>query len=155
MKKCPFGVKLILFFAILGIVYKIATIVDTNEKKCLWLGCDNSRMAGSEYCSVHQSSDEASSYDSSTYSSTEPSSESDDTFESYRDTYSNSDASDVPSSSYNSNDIDRSDDYYSYDDGYDDVYMDGDYDDDRYNKDSDYADGVDDAEEDLYQEYGY
>ena len=35
--------------------------------------------------------------------------------------------------------------YDSYDDGYDDIYMDGDYDYDRYNKDPDYADGVDDA----------
>ena len=38
-------------------------------------------------------------------------------------------------------------------DGYDDVYMDDDYDLDRYNKDRDYADGVDDAEEDE-EEYG-
>ena len=37
-----------------------------------------------------------------------------------------------------------------YDDGYDDIYMDGDYDYDRYNKDPDYADGVDDA----MDEYG-
>ena len=36
-----------------------------------------------------------------------------------------------------------------YDDGYDDVYMDGDYDDDRYARDSDYADGVDDALDEL------
>ena len=35
--------------------------------------------------------------------------------------------------------------YESYDKGYEDVYEDGDYDDDRYNSDSDYADGVDDA----------
>ena len=35
--------------------------------------------------------------------------------------------------------------YNSYDDGYDDIYMDDDYDYDRYYKDSDYADGVDDA----------
>ena len=35
--------------------------------------------------------------------------------------------------------------YDSYDDGYDDVYMDGDYDYDRYDRDPDYADGVDDA----------
>ena len=42
--------------------------------------------------------------------------------------------------------------YKSYDDGYDDVYMEGDYDDDRYNRDSDYADGVDDAIEDDYEE---
>ena len=32
--------------------------------------------------------------------------------------------------------------------GYDDIYMDGDYDDDRYDNDSDYADGVDDAMDD-------
>ena len=30
----------------------------------------------------------------------------------------------------------------------DDIYMDGDYDDDRYDNDSDYADGVDDAMDD-------
>lgn len=33
-------------------------------------------------------------------------------------------------------------------DGYDDVYMDGDYDDDRYDSDDDYAAGVDDAIDD-------
>lgn len=34
--------------------------------------------------------------------------------------------------------------------------MDGDYDDDRYNSNSDYADGVDDAIEDDYEEgYGH
>ena len=38
----------------------------------------------------------------------------------------------------------------SYDSGYDDVYMDGDYDQDRYDRDDDYATGVDDAiEEDI------
>ena len=42
--------------------------------------------------------------------------------------------------------------YKSYDDGYDDVYMYGDYDDDRYNSDSDYADDVDDVIEDDYEE---
>ena len=40
--------------------------------------------------------------------------------------------------------------YDSYDDGYDDIYIDGDYDYDRYDRDSDYADGVDDA----MDEYG-
>ena len=39
--------------------------------------------------------------------------------------------------------------YDSYDDGYDDVYMEGDYDYDRYDRDSDYADGVDDAMDEL------
>lgn len=35
--------------------------------------------------------------------------------------------------------------YDSYDEGYDDIYMDGDYDDNRYDNDSDYADGVDEC----------
>ena len=43
--------------------------------------------------------------------------------------------------------------YNSYDDGYDDVYMDDDYDYDRYYKDGDYADGVDDAMDDLDEDW--
>ena len=39
--------------------------------------------------------------------------------------------------------------YQSYDNGYDDIYYDDDYDWDRYWKDQDYADGVDDAMEDV------
>ena len=35
--------------------------------------------------------------------------------------------------------------YEDYDDGYDDVWMDGDYDVDEYERNQDYADGVDDA----------
>lgn len=38
----------------------------------------------------------------------------------------------------------------SYDEGYDDYYENGDYDQDRYDWDSSYADGVDDAMEDEY-----
>ncbi len=37
----------------------------------------------------------------------------------------------------------------SYDDGYDDVYEDDDYDWDRYKNDPDYAEGVDDAMDEL------
>lgn len=33
----------------------------------------------------------------------------------------------------------------SYDDGYEDAFEDGDFDESRYDRDSDYADGVDDA----------
>ena len=43
--------------------------------------------------------------------------------------------------------------YNSYDDGYDDIYMDDDYDYDRYYKDRDYADGVDDAMDDLDEDW--
>ena len=49
------------------------------------------------------------------------------------------------SKSKNSGSSKKSSYYDGYDDGYDDVYMDGDYDYDRYDRDPDYADGVDDA----------
>ncbi len=38
---------------------------------------------------------------------------------------------------------------YSYEDGYEDVFEDGDYDDSRYEHDSEYADGVEDAFDDC------
>ena len=44
--------------------------------------------------------------------------------------------------------------YRSYDDGYDAIYDDGDYDWDRYKTDRNYADGVDDAMDDWDDEYG-
>lgn len=43
----------------------------------------------------------------------------------------------------------KSNPYASYDSGYEDVYDNDDYDLDRYNSDRDYADGVDDAMEDM------
>ncbi|MFR4589299.1 MAG: hypothetical protein ACLT5Z_02835 [Eisenbergiella sp.] len=43
--------------------------------------------------------------------------------------------------------------YEAYDSGYDDVFLDGDYDYDRYYNDSDYADGVDDALEDYEDDW--
>ncbi len=42
----------------------------------------------------------------------------------------------------------------SYDEGYDDIYMGGYYDEDRYDSDDDYASGVDDAMDDEWEEYG-
>lgn len=53
------------------------------------------------------------------------------------------------SSSYHSS----SSSYDSYDEGYDDIYMNGDYDYDRYDSDDDYAAGVDDAMDENYEEW--
>ena len=41
----------------------------------------------------------------------------------------------------------------SYDDGYEDIYYNGDYDVDRYNSDWSYMSGVDDAMEDLGEDW--
>ena len=61
--------------------------------------------------------------------------------------YSNSSSSYGGSSSYSGSS--SSSPYKSYDEGYEAVYDDDDYDWDRYNSDSDYADGVDDALDEL------
>ena len=69
-------------------------------------------------------------------------------------TYSAYDKTDTSTSNSSSKsnynyDYDYSYTYDSYDDGYDAIYMDGDYDYDRYEYDSEYADGVDDAMDEL------
>ncbi len=52
----------------------------------------------------------------------------------------------------NSSDKTKKSPYQAYDDGYEAVYEDDDYDTDRYNSDDDYASGVDDALDDLEEE---
>ena len=47
-----------------------------------------------------------------------------------------------------------SDAVHTYDDGYNAVYEDGQYDEDRYNSDPDYAAGVDDAILDVEEDFG-
>lgn len=47
----------------------------------------------------------------------------------------------------------KSNPYASYDSGYDSIYDDRDYDWNRYQKDKDYADGVDDAMEELDEDW--
>lgn len=48
----------------------------------------------------------------------------------------------------------KNDKYQSYDDGYEDIIEEGEYDIKRYDSDSDYASGVDDAREDFEEETG-
>lgn len=121
MKKGSFGQYLAVFLVVIGILYVIGTISEASEPKCIKAGCDNKQATGSSYCSLHKPYTGSS---SSSYSS--------------------------GSSTYKSNSSGKkSSSYHSYDDGYDSIYDDGDYDYDRYNSDSDYADGVDDAMDEL------
>ena len=94
-----------------------------HKYTCIKDGCTREADKDSAYCWVHRPSK------SSTRSSTSYSSKS-----SYSSSYSSS------KKSYKT--------YDSYDDGYDAIY-DDDYDEDRYNSDSDYAAGVDDAMDEL------
>ena len=146
MRKNSFGETVILVLMVIGIFLLVGMICDESAKnKCILKGCDNKRAPGSSYCYLHKSYGKTSSGSYTKSSGTKSSGSS----------YSGSKTK-TPSSSYSGSKTKTSGSTYSgsskkssyhdsYDDGYDDVYMDGDYDYDRYDRDPDYADGVDDA----------
>lgn len=134
MRKNSFGETVMLVLMVIGIFLLVGMICDESAKnKCILKGCDNKRAPGSSYCYLHKSYGKTSSgsYTKSSGTKSSGSSYSGSKPKTSGSTYSGS----SKKSSY----------YDSYDDGYDDVYMDGDYDYDRYDRDPDYADGVDDA----------
>lgn len=134
MRKNSFGETVILVLMVIGIFLLVGMICGESAKnKCILKGCDNKRAPGSSYCYLHKSYGKTSSgsYTKSSGTKSSGSSYSGSKTKTSGSTYSGS----SKKSSY----------YDSYDDGYDDVYMDGDYDYDRYDRDPDYADGVDDA----------
>ena len=159
MKKGSFGQYLAVFLVVIGILYVIGTISEASEPKCIKAGCDNKQATGSSYCSLHKPYTGSSSYKSSSKSSSSSYSSGKSSSSSYSGTSSNkksgttgssSSSQSSVSSTYKSNSSGKkSSSYHSYDDGYDSIYDDGDYDYDRYNSDSDYADGVDDAMDEL------
>lgn len=144
MSKNSFGQSVAIFLVIIGILYVIGTIGEASEPKCIKAGCNNKRASDSNYCYLHESSGSRySSYGSSTYDSKYSDSSSAGNSESTNRSYS----SDTKKNSSGKSTYD------SYDDGYDDIYMDGDYDYDRYDSDSDYADGVDDAMDETGEDW--
>ena len=146
MKKNSFGQGLAIFLVIIGVLFVIGSIGEAREPKCIKAGCDNKRASGSSDCYLHKpytgssTSHSSSSYSNKSSGSTSKSSTSNSGSSSSYNNKSNS----TNKSSYSSGT--KKSTYDSYDDG----YMDGDYDYDRYDRDSDYADGVDDA----MDEYG-
>ncbi len=135
----------------LGCMLFIGWIISLTVPKCSMSGCDNEAREDSRYCYLHNLSYESygnpdynavyrasqnrkKSYTSKSSSSTSASSDS-----------SSTSVSKSTQNTYSSSSSKKYDPYESYDEGYDDVYMDDDYDWDRYWSDSDYADGVDDA----------
>ena len=161
MRKNSFGQGLAIFFVIIGVLFVIGSIGEASEPKCIKAGCDNKQASGSSYCYLHKpytgssTSHSSSSHSSSSYSnkssgSTSKSSTSSSGSSSSYNSKSNSTNNSSYSSGTKKSTTTKKCTYDSYDDGYDDIYMDGDYDYDRYDRDSDYADGVDDA----MDEYG-
>ena len=141
----------------LGILIFIGWIGNLSTPKCRKNGCDNDAKEGSSYCYLHdnsyygnKNSGSSSSGSSSGYnshssstgtksSSSSTSGTSNGVTSSNKNTYSYSSSS----SKKNHNSMD------SYDEGYNAIYEDDDYDWDRYQSDDDYAAGVEDAMEDM------
>ena len=140
MSKRNDGSGVLATIIVIGYFLFIGLIMDTSTPKCIKSGCDNDQAEGSSYCYLHKLYSGSSSYKSksSSYSNSSGSSSSKSSSSSNKSTSSSS-----SKSKYSSNP------YSSYDDGYEDVYENDDYDWDRYYSDDDYADGVDDAMDEL------
>ena len=146
MKKNSFGQGLAVVLVVIGIFYIIGAISEASEPKCIKSGCDNKQATNSSYCYLHKPySGSSSSHSNSSYYNKSSSSSS-------SSSHNNKSTAGSNASSYNSS-TKKSNTYDSYDDGYDDIYMDGDYDYNRYDRDSDYADGVDDAMDEFEEDW--
>ena len=159
------GIELLCTF---GIMIFVGLLLDLGTLKCSKPGCDNDAKEGSSYCWLHDhdtyryssgkstygsgsstsstkssSSASGSSKDSGSVASSGITAKSSTTGTSSKKTYSSGSSS----SKKNHSSMD------SYDDGYNAVYEDDDYDEDRYRTDDDYAAGVDDAMEDEDEDW--
>lgn len=129
-QKSSFAEGLVTFLIVIAVIYIIGSI--GNKKESDTAGYSHSRYSSSY--STKSTTGSGSSYNSSTKKNT-------------------TGTSSTKINNTGTSSTKKTNPYNSYDDGYDDVYMDGDYDYDRYYKDSDYADGVDDAMDDLDEDW--
>jgi hypothetical protein len=135
MKNNSFGTTLAAVICVVGVLVLIGWIGDASTPKCIKSGCDNERASGSSYCYLHKPYSGSTSKKSSNTSHTGSTSSQSSSTSSKKSTETKSSTS--------------SRGYDSYDEGYEAVYDDDDYDLDRYYEDSDYADGVDDAMDEM------
>lgn len=152
-------ISLIIIIAMLSIL-----IVPTNAqartkvKKCIKSGCNNTvTTEGSSYCYAHKCSNiycKSAKYKEG-YCSTHYNEYKRKKEEKKNSTTTTSSTKKYSSSNNKTSSSSSKKKYTnSYDDGYDDIYMNEDYDHKRYQKDSSYARGVDDAMEDAYDDFG-
>ena len=152
MKKNSFGQGLAVFLVVIGIFYIIGAISEASEPKCIKSGCDNKQATNSSYCYLHKPySGSSSSHSNSSYSNKSSSSSSSSSHNNKSTAGSNASSynSSTKKSSTGTSSSKKSNTY----DSYDDIYMDGDYDYGRYDRDSDYADGVDDAMDEFDEDW--
>ena len=145
MKKNSFGQGLAVFLVVIGIFYIIGAISEASEPKCIKSGCDNKQATNSSYCYLHKPySGSSSSHSNSSYSNKSSSSSSSSSYNNKATAGSNASSynSSTKKSSTGTSSSKKSNIYDSYDDGYSDIYMDGDY-----------ADGVDDAMDEFDEDW--
>lgn len=156
MRKNSMGELFVAMLAFVGFVVCSGLLCGAFESKpkCMKAGCENEQASGSSYCYLHKpygshysTNGSTSSYNSNSTTGSTSDSSATRSSVSHEDSSKSQTTTSRPGSTTSSY---KSSSYDSYDKGHDDIYMDGDYDWDRYNSDPDYADGVDDA----MDEYG-
>ena len=146
MKNETIGVGILL---LVGFIFIIG-LIGSSEPECSMNGCDKDAKDGSRYCYMHDLSYQT--YGNPDYNAVYENSQRKRTSNT---TTTGSSTSTSTSGSSTSNRTTTSSSkktystYNSYDEGYEDVYEDDDYDWDRYYEDDDYATGVDDALDEL------
>lgn len=140
--------------------------IDSYDDWAEWEGLYDSDTKGglnnvhSDYCYLHEDSEDG--YFSNQYTDSDSTSHSDYNSGTSTDSHDSSgistfshDNSETSTDSGNSfKDSDSHSSYHdSYDDGYDDIYENEDYDVERYKNDSEYQEGVDDAMDDMDEDY--
>ena len=156
MKKVVIGVVLMIV-AVNYVIY-MRDIVSPGPK-CLVDSCDHKAMEGCEFCKMHHNAGmkgyhkcgEITSIRNRANSTYEPDTSSVNTNNTSGNTSSNkTSTTKKPSSTKKPSGSNKGyDTHNSYDAGYEDVYENDDYDWDRYYSDDDYANGVDDAMDEL------
>ena len=148
----------IALLVLVGVVFIALSLLTNSKPKCIKSECNNDQVEGSSYCYLHKpykSSGYSGSTTTNSSSSSSGSSSSASSSSSGTSTknYSNSTGKSNSSSASYSSSSKKKKYHDTYDDGYDDVYFDEDYDIDRYNGDSDYANGVDDAMDEMGEDW--
>lgn len=172
MKKDNYDALAMAIAVAVGCLILLFVMVGTTTPRCIESNCNKKQVDGSGYCEEHQPKDEEELDDYEDVSTPTSDADEEEESEDVSDNPSSSTESasseishaggtlpsgssgtsysGTPSYKGNSNGTGKKPSpYQSYDDGYDAIYDDGDYDSDRYRNDPDYASGVDDAMDEL------
>lgn len=160
--------KVLAVAGVIAVFLIFAYCISENSRTCFETNCNNRPVSDSIYCSIHKQrkyySSSSYSGNKSTSSSSSSRNKNSSSSSSSRNKSTSSSSSSRNKSSYSGGSSGNKSSSYSsssgsakkkskysdpYSDGYDDIYLDDDYDSKRYSSDREYANGVDDAMEDL------